>query len=351
MTENKLYENEQIKYTRGFPSLVRFFKGIPEKPLIVLFPGWAHLARIFYGTPDMDKKDFPAHWLLEKGYSVLAVSYPLDHPVYDEVYPGFTLTDWSGLASSIAEEFIEREGLPKELIAIHWDVSGQAIRPFNKACVELGLKVRFALALEASPALEVPTDRTQGLKKTSRNLVSLMDSHFELFLKEIKAQEELNRKSIITEEQYREQIFGDIPVGLTGTEEYFVNGSFVGDPARSAEDKRFFAFNEYPIVCVITGDSTIAPYHPIVDRSTWSFLNTRKIYHDFFASSTKKMSDIELNHFAGYVNKLPERLDRRVRGNHFMFLGEFGAREISNSLEAFDKEIFVISEELAGFLT
>lgn len=350
MLEENLFDNEEIRAARGFPSLISFFKGDPEKPLVVLFPGWAFLARIFYGAPGMDEKDFLTHWLLAEGYSVLAVSYPMDHPVYKEVFPGFTITDWGNLASDLAREFIDENGLISEVIALHWSASGQAVRPFNKASSENGLKVRFAVALEATPAIEVPEDRTRTLKKSSKNMISLEDFHYGLFLQEIQSQEELNGKTIISEKQYRELFFGDIPVGLTGTGEYFVNGRFVGDPGRASEDKRFFAFTEYPLVCVITGDSAKAPYHPIVDRSTWSFLNTRKIYHDLFASSNKNMSDSELNHFAGYVNKLQERVFKQVRGNHFMFLGEFGAREVARNLEVLDREIFIIKEELSDFL-
>jgi len=87
MSAKTLFDNEEIRFHNGFPSLGRFYKGNPEKPLIVFFPGWANLGRVFYGIPGSDERDFPVYWLVAKGYSVLAVSYPLDHPVYPEVYP------------------------------------------------------------------------------------------------------------------------------------------------------------------------------------------------------------------------------------------------------------------------
>src|SRR3989304_1249466 len=101
-----IYENEEIRIGNGFPSLVRFFQGNSTKPLVVFFPGWAHLGRISYGFPGCKKEHFLAHWLTEKGYPFLATSYPLDHAVYDRVYPEFTLTDWGKMAAEIVNQVI-----------------------------------------------------------------------------------------------------------------------------------------------------------------------------------------------------------------------------------------------------
>jgi len=82
-----IFENEEIRLSNGFPSLLRFFKGDSQKPLVIFFPGWAHLGRISYGCPGCDERDFLAYWIVKKGYSFLATSYPIDHPLTQMFIP------------------------------------------------------------------------------------------------------------------------------------------------------------------------------------------------------------------------------------------------------------------------
>lgn len=64
----ELYENEEIRLGKGYPSLVRFFNDNFEKPLVVFFPGWAHLGRISYGFPGSKEEHFLAKWITQNGY-------------------------------------------------------------------------------------------------------------------------------------------------------------------------------------------------------------------------------------------------------------------------------------------
>lgn len=58
MTNNNLYPGEEVITAAAYPALVKFIKGNPNKPLIVFVPGDFHLARISYGYPGSDPKDF-----------------------------------------------------------------------------------------------------------------------------------------------------------------------------------------------------------------------------------------------------------------------------------------------------
>ena len=348
-----IYENEEIRIGNGFPSLVRFFQGNSTKPLVVFFPGWAHLGRISYGFPGCNKEHFIAQWINQKGYSFLATSYPLDHAVYDRVYPEFTLTDWGKMAAEIVNQVIVENQLRKDVIGISWSAAGQVIRPFNVACKSLGINVLFHLGLEASPALLIPSDRIIGMKKTEKGMVSLRDSHYDLFWNEIEEQSQLNREEVIPKENYLMDFLGDIPIALMGTNECFENGRFVTNIDKSLEDKNFFAFTEYPLIANISGDSRLAPYHPIVDKVTWGFLITRKIYHDYCVKnqeSLSKISEAKFKKLVEYVNTLPERLHSSISGNHFLFVGRYGAQKIADYVEHFDKEIEKIEQELKTFL-
>ncbi len=349
-----VFDNEEIRYGGGYPSLVRLFEGDSSKPLVVFSPGWAHLGRIAYGFPGSDEKNFLAYWITKKGYPFLVVSYPIDHPVYDTVYPEFSLTDWGNMTAEIASVCISEYGLGNEIIGISWSAAGQVIRPFNVACGSLGLEVLFHLGIEATPALTVPTDRTVGMKKTGKNMISLEDSHYGLFLKGLQEENSLNGEEIISEDDYLKYFVGDIPVGLMGTYEVFEGRKFKIDPEKSTEDKGFFNFSEYPLVPVISGNSALAPYHPIVDRSTWAFIVTRKIYHDYFVKRQTegfRISESKLKEFVRYIDGLPDRMSKNIPGNHFLFVGRKGAQRVSDLLEKFDREIAGIKGEIANILS
>src|SRR3989304_844209 len=348
-----IYENEEIRIGNGFPSLVRFFQGNSTKPLVVFFPGWAHLARISYGFPGCNKEHFIAHWLTQKGYPFLATSYPIDHLVYDHAYPEFTLTDWGKMAAEIVNKVIVENQLRKDFIGISLSAAGQVIRPFNVACKFLGINVLFHLGLEASPALLASSDRTIGMKKTEKGMVSLRDSHYDLFWNEIEELNELNREEVIPKENYLMDFLGDIPIALMGTNECFENGHFVTNIEKSFEDKNFFAFTKYPMIVNISGNSRLAPYHPIVDKGAWGFLITRKVYHDYFVKNQEplyQLSEARFKELVEYVNTLSERLHSSISGNHFLFVGKYGAQKIADYLEHFDKEIQEINQELNTFL-
>jgi hypothetical protein len=137
-----------------------------------------------------------------------------------------------------------------------------------------------------------------------------------------------------------------------GTNERYENGQFVVNIEKSLEDKNFFAFTEYPLIASISGDSKMAPYHPLVDKGTWGFLITRKVYHDYFVKNEgwiSQASNSEFNEFVQYVNDLPSRLLKATPGNHFLLVGKHGAQKIAAYVEYFENEMNVIKQELAAF--
>ncbi|WP_058524594.1 hypothetical protein [Legionella birminghamensis] len=88
--------------------------------MVVFVPGDSHLARISYGFPKGNEKDFLAYWLNKEGYSFLGISYPLENPVYTQVYPKFSIHDWgdSGEYQKVIGESRVCQAEVKILIAI-----------------------------------------------------------------------------------------------------------------------------------------------------------------------------------------------------------------------------------------
>lgn len=350
---SNLIENEEIRFTNDYPSLIKFIKGDSSKPLVVFFPGWSHLARVSYGFEGCDEKQFLAYWLVNNGYSFLAVSYPIDHAVYSGVYPEFTLTDWGEMAADISEQIISENDLKKEVIGIHWSASGQVVRPFNVACLSRGIDLIFDMAIEATPGIQVPLDRTKGLKKTDKNMISTKDFLYDLFWSELQDQFLLNSTKIMSRKQFENYFLGDIPIAIIGTDEFFESNSFTKDTTKALEDKRFFSFHEYPLVAVISGNSTSFPYHPIVDKYTWGFLTVRKVYHDYFVQrqeSDNKLSDQRIRQIIPYVNDIPARLTKTIEGTHFLFVGLKGARSVAEQLVKIEVEVSKIKTDISGML-
>ncbi len=76
--EAKLFQGEQIVEVAGYPTMIKFIKGKADLPLIVFVPGATATARCSYGPHDgARKEDFLAHWVLQKGYNFLGVTYPV----------------------------------------------------------------------------------------------------------------------------------------------------------------------------------------------------------------------------------------------------------------------------------
>ena len=346
---NQLSDGEEIRQARGYPLLVRFFPGNPAKPLVVFFPGWAHLGRIAYGALGCDPTSFPAHWISQKGYPFIATSHPLDHPVYDRPCPEFTLTDWGNTVADVARAFIVEHGLTNELIGISWSAAGQAIRPFNVACRRIGLRVRWHLAIEATPAMLLSPARTRGIERTARNMMSLKRSHYAVFWSEIEAMSRLCGREFLPEELYLKAFVGDIPVGLLGTTQWFEAARIGNDVDKSVADKDFFAFADYPLVAAVSGSSPEFAYHPIVDRSTWSFLVTHKIYHGLLEEHLGMIGELSSERFElllDLLHQVPQRLHASVPGNHFCFLGPSGGQAVADSVDTFAGEIDALKASL-----
>lgn len=350
---------EHLIEEAGYPMLVRYFpsaernESMARRPLVVFFPGWAHLGRIAYGYPGCIPDHFLAPWITRLGYPFLATSYPIAHPVFERPYPAFRLRDWGETAAAACERLIESESLPRRIIGLSWSAAGQVIRPFNVACRNRNLDVVFHLGIEATPAMLLPPDRVGNLTKTAAQLVSIRSSHFPLFRAEIAEMEALEGEAILPEADHTNHMWGDFPIGLAGTLEQVRNGEFAIDAATSLDDKGFFAFADYPLVAAISGSSTNAPYHSFVDRSTWDFLTVRAIFHGRLADRAGTLAELPADRFAALIelfDNLPGRLHVRLPGNHFLFLGRRGARATAEALAAFALEIERLESELRAIL-
>lgn len=79
----------------------------------------------------------------------------------------------------------------------------------------------------------------------------------------------------------------------------------------------------------------------------------RKFYHDYLARNRECLHQLPMERFnelVEFVKSLPDRLHKTVSGNHFLFVGRYGAQKIGDYVEQFDKEIQKIEKEINAFL-
>jgi hypothetical protein len=153
-----VYPGESVQMSAGSPALVKFIRGEPTKPLVVLIPGAAHTARIFYGGhPGGRETDFVAYWLKQLGFNVLAISYPIhtESPVMDMAVPGFGILDWGRQGALLAKDVIEREHLSNHVVIIGWSMGGRILGPFMQSAASAGLTVDLFVSFSATSITKI----------------------------------------------------------------------------------------------------------------------------------------------------------------------------------------------------
>lgn len=348
--QGSLYRGEEILTGGGFPALTKFEKGSdPTKPTIVFIPGAAHLGRIAYGCSSCDIRDFPAYWLKRRGYSFLAISYPLAHPVYENRYPGFTVQDWGRQAAEVTKTIIMRHRLNNHVVLVGWSMGGKIAAVFNEAAYKLGIKVDFFIALAATPPLPnfVP-GLTQTIKRTTEGLASL-EARYPWFISSLKAQNALNKKVIIPVNIYSQQVLGAFPVNLLGTELRYHNGEFVVSTLEAANDARSFEYARFPLIAVITNDSALDARHALTDQSAWGMYTVQKVYQDHLIASGVDPVTLGWRKWQcvrKIVIALPTKLTKFEQGTHLFFVGLKGARVFATDVDALTAEVQVMKRRI-----
>jgi hypothetical protein len=154
LSENAaLYPGEEIRLGAGYPALVKFLPGDVDKPLVVFITGGGVLARVAYGHPESYPPDFIAYWLQEKGYPFLALSYPIDNPVFLSVHPGFSVRDWGTQVSEIIDQHIDEDDEDRKVLVLAWSMAGRIAEPLTSALAHRKIAVELFVAMAASTAL------------------------------------------------------------------------------------------------------------------------------------------------------------------------------------------------------
>lgn len=344
-----LFPHESLQQIYDFEFLTYLKEGDPKKPLIVFFPGWAHLARIAYGGADIiPSKNSLAQAFHEEGYSFLAISYPLENKVYSTIYPQLKIKEWAQAAAVIVQSIFKRTPYPY-LISIHWGAAGHLINRFKQTTQLLRLSHLFSISLEATPPLLIYHKLAQEAEILNNGLVSLSSHYYPMWMQQIEA---MLGKSI-DPKRYEELFLGAIPINLLGTSLVYQGGQIQDDIASSMEDRQSFNFAQSTLVVSISGNLQQAPYHPILDQMTWSHINIRKIYHSYLLplfSQIQQLPDNQWHQLLILLEAFTKRAAYSVDGNHFFLINKSCTHQVVKVMQTAEKDIIEFRKALADLL-
>ncbi len=332
-----LYPGEKMMYGNGFPALTYFEKGQKDKPLVIFVPGDAHLARISYGIEGSKKEDFLAYWLVDKGYSFLGVSYPMDNPVYKgATVPAFSIQDWGKQVAEIAKKVLnENPELSKHIVVVGWSMGGSIAEPIAVAAKANGLAIDCFIALDAVPGN--PYIMQSGAFSPSKQLANGLADRtplFGWFIEALIEQNKLNGHEIISEDLYKKEYLGNIPVNIEASEIRYdsITGKFIKSPGAAIVDSGVFGREgNFPIVGVITSTDPENYRISLTNQAEWDRIAAFRLA---VLLPPDKLNPVEYQKYRKLLVNLHTLLSREVDGNHFFFLGEKGAKETATQIES-----------------
>ncbi len=345
---NVLYPGEQLIKVNQYETLIQFTKGDPAKPLVIFVPGDSHLARIAYGYPAGDKKDFLAYWLHERGYSFLGISYPLDNPVFTRHYPAFSIQDWGKQIASAAAQIIRNNHLGNHIIVAGWSMGGSVEEAVNAAAKHSGLTVDAFIGLAAVPPL--PYIMQSGPYTANKILPNKLADRAPLtaiFTKLIEEQNQYNQHTVLPRDIYLKEFLGNIPAALTAEGYHYRNGKFVHDINAALTDSGVYNFADTPWIALIRDDAQSTAKLSLIDPASWNFIRAEMIYKNYLGKhDLTKLSAEKWQGLFKLVNDLPDNLTLTVHGNHFFFVGEKGAKATADKIEELAARVSQIKTEL-----
>lgn len=355
-----LYPGELLVKGKNYPMLTYFKMADPSKPLVVFMNAVAHLPRVAYATGDLKDEDFPGFWLVELGFSYLVVSYPVEHPIYDTVYPFFSLRDWGEQISDVINSFVVENNLSGNLILMPWAASARVLNHLvNKISAFTNLNIDFICAINGTPALPVLEGLNMHIIQDDLGMANINDSLGEsYFCPCIEQQNVLNKKEVMPLDVYREYLV-NFPVALIGTGLRCADsGRFEYDPYIMSVDYGMHSLVNFPMISFIMSDPTVLPFstlnHNLTDFNTWRFMIYAQLLDNKLLPNMpdiKLLDDSKWQDLLDFVRKIPEKLSYDIPGNLFSFIGEVGSKLIAQHVLDLTKKVPVVEKELKEYLS
>ncbi|WP_407151183.1 hypothetical protein [Bradyrhizobium sp. ORS 86] len=354
-----LFSNELLLNGATFPAIAFWRPPTGTNPTVVFLPGGGHLARIAYGHPGANPRDFVDFWLREVGWGLLAVSYPCDHPAFPRLYPEMTVSDWGASVAAIALDLLSRCPAPCQVVVAGWSMAGRVVRSVCHGLARGGLPAMGVISLAASapfpglvPVFEKGEPVTEtGLWDLSAHEPGLPTRHSN-WCAELAAQSADNDRVIIPEDVYRRDYRVNTPLLLRGEPQFLRSRSAILSVAQVTDELGTFDYGSHPLTGVIAPTRPSDARHALTDPLTWGFLNAQQVF-ERHVSGCRDLSTIlpqRWEQLRSLMFDLPRRLTRTVSGGHFFFVGERGAEATVRHLTNLASDIASLQAEVSAIL-
>lgn len=346
----RLYPFEERPSAGGYPALAYCRPGSAGQPLVVFVTGGGVLARVSYGHPEGNERDFLAFWLREAGYPFLALSYPLGHGLFESVHPGFSVQDWGEQVADVAARIVEEQGLARDVVVLAWSMAGRIAAPLADALRRRGCGIALFIAMAAAtPALgQLPA--LERLTKDGRGLADVSGAFTGWLARCLAGQGETVGREIIPEALFRREFVGNFPVNLAACSLRWRNGDFVPDVAADLADTQAFHYADFPPLALMTHDGVIDFSHALMDAGAWGFYITQAMCARLVFPQADRLGAVRPEDWHRVVQRLraaPRELTMIMPGNHMFFMGEAGARATVAGLDPLLRAASEIPEALS----
>ena len=342
-----LWPDERLEVHEGTEVLT--WVSVPDRPTappVVLLPGVGHLGRIFYGHPGSDPDHFLAHRLVAAGHPVVALSYPLAHPVFSRPRPDLTMAGWSAALASATATALAGHGLARDVVVTAWSGAGGVATRLGPALRAVEVEPVLLVALVASPpmlGLSPQWDEYPLAHRTDEGLVGL-DGLAGWFNASLDAVNHRAGREVLSPDRYRTDHQGAFPVALCVTELRHRPGGFVADRAEAAADLASADLRSMPPVAVVRDTDPSDAGHALRDRWAWSPYLAAWLL-DRVAGRLPDGDDPAWTDLRHRFDSLSEHLVRTVEGNHLCFLGA-GAGPTAEAIDELITEAAALRTEV-----
>jgi len=331
--QGRLFPGERRDTVAGLPLLAYYRAGDPARPLLVFLTGGGILARVAYGHPGSDHRDFPDYWLAQRGWGLLAPSYPSDHPATGPPVPDLGIADWARvIARAIARRTLSHPD--RTIVVTAWSMGGKIAFALTRALRELGLVQACLVSLAATPPFPGLAQRMTTLDGvTGSGLRTLTGTDARGVTRDERWRAELTAigagqgRPVIEPDAFLSLYRCAIPPRLCGPEtEPVIGGGPATDLRTELLDANSFAVGDYPLCACVVPRAATDPWHALTDEAIWAGVTARGLSARYIpAGGFRSLSDTGWTALRRVVVTAPRRLSRRVDGGHFFFLGERGA--------------------------
>jgi hypothetical protein len=347
-----LFEGECLRATAGFPAIAYWRRGLPCHPVVVFLPAAGHLARVAYGHPGSNPRDFLDVWLAERGYGLLVLSYPSDHAAFDRLYPDMTVAQWGASSAGIACDLLRQEQAPPNVVLAGWSMAGRAVQAFHAAASVLGLNVECFISLAATPPIpKLAPVNPAGEPRTADGLWDIWSARdstgktrVETWSGELAQQCAAEGRQIIDGDAYRSLYLANFPIRLRGEPD---QGHELPGLAATIADLGTLRFDQFPLIGAVVPTAPSDARHALTDQAAWHFFNAQTIFAGCTAPiAFDRLTVAQWTDLRALVGGLADRLTRWSKDGHFFFLGVRGACETTAYLQSLVDEARLIRQEM-----